>query len=74
MSGGLTVSVEALLKNLLDGLLRGLEAVLHPLFSVVGAEDDDLALLAAQRGEVRHLRMRMSMILLTIIMLSQRND
>ena len=39
----------------MDGVLGGLDRVLLPRLAVVAAEDDDLALAAAQTGEVRHL-------------------
>ena len=51
----LTSFIKAVLQNLLDGLLRGLQCVLPPALPVVTAEDDDLPLAASQRGEVRHL-------------------
>ena len=38
----------------MDGVLGGLDRVLLPRLAVVAAEDDDLALAAAQTGEVRH--------------------
>ena len=50
-----TSFIKAVLENLLDGLLCGLEGVLPPGLPVVTAEDDDLSLAASQGGEVRHL-------------------
>ena len=49
------VGVEGLLEDVLHGVLRGLQSVLLPRLAVVGAEDDDLALLVAEGGEVRDL-------------------
>ena len=51
----LTVSVEALLQDLLDRVLRGLQGVLLPGLAVVRPQDDDLALLAAEGREVGNL-------------------
>ena len=50
-----TSFIKAVLENLLDGLLCGLEGVLPPGLPVVTAEDDDLSLAASQGGEVRDL-------------------
>ena len=49
------VGVEGLLQHVLHGVLRRLQRVLLPRLAVVRAQDHDLALLVAQRREVRHL-------------------
>lgn len=51
-----TFPVEALVEDLLHGVLGGLERVLAPRLAVIRAKDDNLAFLAAERGEVRHLQ------------------
>lgn len=49
------VGVEGLLQHVLHGVLGRLQGVLLPGLAVVGAQDNDLALLVAQRREVGHL-------------------
>lgn len=39
----------------MDDLVRHVDVVLAPSLPIVGAQDNDFALLAAQRGEVGHL-------------------
>ena len=50
-----TLRVWSYLEDVLHGVLGGLKRVLLPRLAVVRAEDDDLALLVAQRREVGHL-------------------
>lgn len=51
----LTLSIKALIENLLHSFLRGLECMLTPGFAIVWTKDDNLSLLPTQRSKVRYL-------------------
>lgn len=51
----ITFTFKAAVERVVDGLLRGLHGVFAPRLAVVTAQNHDLALLSAQRREVRHL-------------------